>query len=137
MLVAGAVRESPVIVGGQPGGSRRAQVSGRLRHRSRALWRQIGLAAVIGFGWLAAMTALANPAAAHAFLVSTDPPSGARLAATPSRIRLVFTEAVDTSGNRIELRDATGHRQPVGPLVRGNGGRSLEVSTVGRLAGGH
>ncbi|MHB1534116.1 MAG: copper resistance CopC/CopD family protein [Acidimicrobiales bacterium] len=93
-----------------PGHSRHAESIGRQRR-----WRR---RVAVGFGaWLIAVVLLgtvgAGVASAHAFLVGSDPPQGARLARAPSTITLVFSEAVVTSATTVTIRLAgTGRRVP-------------------------
>ena len=54
-----------------------------------------------------ALLALAGPAAAHASLESSDPPSGAVLAQSPTQISLRFGEAVEIALGAIRLYDGT------------------------------
>lgn len=59
---------------------------------------------------LALLVALApaSPAQAHALLRVSDPPDGARLAASPSDVRLTFTEAPEPGLSSLRVLDAEG-----------------------------
>lgn len=54
------------------------------------------------------------PVGAHAFLVTTSPPAGARLAEPPSEIGLRFSEPIDPASARVILRAADGRRVTTG-----------------------
>jgi methionine-rich copper-binding protein CopC len=60
--------------------------------------------------WLAAMTMLSAPAAAHTFLDHATPAADASLAAAPAQLVLVFTDPLEGDEVKIELFDAAGHR---------------------------
>jgi copper transport protein len=53
---------------------------------------------------------LAGPAAAHASLVSVDPPDGARLDEAPERVQLTFSEAVSAELGGVQVLDSNGSR---------------------------
>jgi len=60
---------------------------------------------------LAATSAMARPAlvrGAHATLISSEPAANSRLTASPSRIRLVFSEPVEGHLARVTLVPASG-----------------------------
>lgn len=57
---------------------------------------------------LLALALTGGQALAHARLVSSDPADGARLAAAPARITLVFSEELKPDGNLITVTDAAG-----------------------------
>ena len=67
---------------------------------------------------MAAGAALAGPAPAaqaHAFLAASNPTDGQVLAASPTQLRLDFSEAVVLGATRIDIVDATGrHITPTG-----------------------
>ncbi len=68
------------------------------------------------------VTALAvSPAAqAHAFLVRSDPPAGARLASAPRQLTLSFSEGFVSSSANLTLRRVGGERLVLAaPVVRG------------------
>src|SRR5215217_1460829 len=50
-----------------------------------------------------------SSAAAHAGLAGSDPAAGARLGATPTVVRLSFSERPDPSLSRVDVVDAAGH----------------------------
>lgn len=54
-------------------------------------------------------------ALAHAMLVSAEPESGAHLAAAPSRVRLVFSEALEISLAEVSITDDSGHTVKLKP----------------------
>lgn len=56
----------------------------------------------------------AAPAAAHAELTGTEPPSGAVLERPPARVELSFSEAVEVSLGSIRIYDAAGDRRDAG-----------------------
>lgn len=55
-----------------------------------------------------------GPTLAHADLVSSDPADGARLAAAPATITLVFSEELKPEGNLITVSDAGGAQVDAG-----------------------
>lgn len=75
---------------------------------------------------VALVLADAGPLAAHASLVSVDPPDGARLDAAPDEITLTFSEAVSADLGGVRVLDAAGDRVDEG-AVRAAGA----VVTVG------
>ncbi len=48
-----------------------------------------------------------RPARAHALVVASDPPAGARLAAAPSRVVVRFNSRIDAARSRLALVAAT------------------------------
>jgi copper transport protein len=59
-------------------------------------------------------------AGAHAYLVASDPPAGARLASSPARVVLRFNEDFVPGSARVSLRSADGTEVALGaPLERG------------------
>jgi copper transport protein len=76
---------------------------------------------------LAAVTAALVPAAAsaHATLVATDPPAGARLTSPPDKVVLRFDEAYVSGSERVSLRKADGAPVPL-PPVSGSGARIVQ-----------
>lgn len=66
--------------------------------------------AVLAFlvAWLGLLVGAAGPAAAHAALISTDPPSGAHLARAPDHVSFTFSEHVTLVRDGLKLVDATG-----------------------------
>lgn len=68
------------------------------------------MAAVLGLWWVTVVVVLvggAGTAAAHAFLIATNPPQGARLVAAPSVITMNFSEGVISVGVTVELQGTT------------------------------
>lgn len=96
-----------------------------IRERGRRL-RAVSIVAVVA----AAATALPGAAQAHATLVDSDPPAGARLASPPARIVLRFDEAYVPGSQRVSLRRTDGQAVPL-PPVAGSGARIVQ-----RLPGG-
>ena len=74
--------------------------------------RRSGMAlrrAALLIAWTAALLIVpASPAAAHAFLESSDPAANAVLPSAPGTVTLRFTEPLETSYSRAELFDQTG-----------------------------
>lgn len=69
-----------------------------------------------------ASLAPASPAAAHAFLVRTEPGQGARLGRPPASIAIEFSERVPGGSAELFLaRGAAGPREPVEPRVSNDG----------------
>lgn len=73
-----------------------------------------------------------EPAAAHAELVATDPPSGGSVADAPTVIVLRFSERVSASEDAIRLHDASGARIALGPTV--SDGAAVRAEPGGPLA---
>jgi copper transport protein len=75
------------------------------------VWRRWGRRVAAGFV-AAGMLVLLTPrvADAHAMLLSSDPAPGSTLASSPRQVRLVFSDALDASLDRMTLVDRTGHR---------------------------
>lgn len=68
-----------------------------------------------------AQVAWAAPASAHAELVGTTPPNGARLESRPAEVTLEFTESVGLLDNAIRLLDADGDTiETPDPVVDGS-----------------
>ncbi len=65
----------------------------------------VGLLAIVG---------TSGSALAHADLVSSDPADGARLAAAPATITLVFSEELKSEGNLVTVTDASGAQVDAG-----------------------
>ncbi len=74
--------------------------------RRRGAWARAATGLVLGLVLLAAG---ADPAAAHASLVSVDPPDGARIDESPDTVTLTFSESVsaDLGGVRVLASDGT------------------------------
>lgn len=89
--------------------------------------RWIACAAV---GLVAAITALtlaAQPAAAHASLVSSEPAHGDELKAPPEQVLLRFNERVDAPPDAIEVYSSSGDAVDIGPIQRIGGGSEVAV----------
>jgi methionine-rich copper-binding protein CopC len=56
------------------------------------------------------LLAASEPAMAHAFLDTADPPVGGTVAAAPKAVTLSFTQGVEPSFSTIEVDDASGVR---------------------------
>lgn len=80
--------------------------------RGLAPWRLVAATLVA----LLAVAMLATPAAAHAYLMGSDPTDGAALDAAPQTITLTFNEPVETDDQALRLFDASGERVDDGPL---------------------
>jgi copper transport protein len=78
-------------------------------------------AAGLLLGILAVVTGPAGPAAAHAALLSTDPPAGTTLESAPAEVVLTFSEPVRAVVERIRAIAPDGTRADSGtPTVRGS-----------------
>ncbi len=91
-------------------------------------------ALVVALLALVVVVASAAPAAAHATLVSVDPPDGARLDEGPGEVRLTFSERVSASLGGVRVVDAEGERVDEG-AVRVEGA-VVSVDLVADLADG-
>lgn len=79
---------------------------------------------------------MGTPAFAHATLVASDPPAGARIASAPHAVTLTFDEAVETQLGSLRVLDAAGTQRSAGPVVHpGGDGRRVQVR-LGALARG-
>lgn len=68
-----------------------------------------------------AMSLLARPVMAHAFLDHADPGAGATLAQAPKQIALAFTKEIEPVSSGISVSDADGHDvEAAAPVVSGN-----------------
>jgi copper transport protein len=67
--------------------------------------RAVLLLALLVTGWLGAGVVAADPAAAHATLVSTEPGEGARLDAAPGAVTLTFSEGVSLGAGYARVLD--------------------------------
>ena len=76
------------------------------------LLRRALLALVVGT--IALLGAWAGPASAHASLVSTDPPDGAKLDTSPAEVRLTFNEQVSVSLGGVRVLSSEGDRVDAG-----------------------
>ena len=77
---------------------------------ARLLRAALGAAA----GGLLLVVLGASPAAAHASLVSVDPPDGARLDESPATVTLTFSETVSTGLGGVQVIDADGDQVQTG-----------------------
>ncbi|MGH3443166.1 MAG: copper resistance protein CopC [Nitriliruptorales bacterium] len=87
-----------------------------------ACWGLLAVTAV------AAISLVAGPARAHAFLVDSDPPHGARLDAPPTRIALQATEPI-AEVVRFDLRGRDGRPVAIPPPRLTDGGQVAVVDT--------
>lgn len=136
---AGRAAESGVVVdaGAVPGGARAGGVVGdrtgparggadrpaavrRGRPRTGGSTRVAALLAMLA-GWLVVGVLAAVPALAHAQLLSTDPPDGARLSAAPSRVSLTFSEKVGLDVGFVHVVDSHGRRVDQGTAQHPDG----------------
>jgi copper transport protein len=76
------------------------------------------LLGALAFGGIAGGSA---PAAAHAYVVDTDPLDGSVLTASPDRLRVTFNESIRLPSDAVELYDSTGKPVPVRVDGRGSG----------------
>lgn len=74
-----------------------------------------------------------SSAAAHAALAGSDPAAGARLGATPTVVRLTFTERVDASLSRVDVVDGAGQPRQRGHAEAAAGDPRTLVVPVTRL----
>ena len=72
--------------------------------------RRVVMAASLLGAVLVFLTAIAGPAAAHATLVSTNPPADAVVAEPPSVVSLTFSEPVDVGLGGVKVFDPNGKR---------------------------
>jgi copper transport protein len=80
---------------------------------------------VVGIVWLLSFGA--GVASAHAFLVGSDPPQGARLAHAPSSITLSFSEDVVTSATTVSIHLAGSDRRVPATVEPGGDASSVSV----------
>ena len=86
------------------------------RSRLAVLAVLLGLLCLVGVGQVAG----AAPAAAHDYLVSTTPASGATADASPPQVSLTFNEAVNTRFSTVQVTGPSGGAwQDGGPQVLG------------------
>jgi methionine-rich copper-binding protein CopC len=68
-----------------------------------------------------AVTVMATPASAHAFLNHADPGAGASLTQAPKEIALSFTEKLEPSSSGVSVSDAAGHdMEAAAPVISGD-----------------
>jgi copper transport protein len=89
--------------------------------------RRLGIVALLALALAAAWAGFAPSASGHAALQASDPANGELLEASPSEIRLSFTEPPDAALTVIEVVDASGASVPTGP-VRIDQGSGREVA---------
>lgn len=80
---------------------------------------------VVAAGWVGVGL---GPAGAHAFLVRTDPPQGARLDGLPRYVSLEFSEPVTEPGAQIAVRTADGGQPSPLRLEWLDGGRTMRAA---------
>jgi len=68
---------------------------------------------ILSIAALAAASAMAAPAFAHAKLQSSDPQAGSTLGAAPKQVRLKFNEALEPAFSKITLLGAGNREIPV------------------------
>ncbi|SMC90035.1 copper resistance CopC family protein [Lentzea albidocapillata] len=87
---------------------------------------------------LLAATAMAVPAQAHAELKSSNPASGAALAAPPEQIELVFSEAVQLpDGDAVTVTGADGTTLPVTQVHAVDRTITAKIDTAAAKSGAH
>ena len=84
---------------------------------------------------LAALVALAGPAAAHALPQSSSPSAGATLSNPPTKVTITFGERPDPKLSAINVLDSAGTSVTAGPTTPSADPKTLEVP-LGPLAGG-
>jgi len=86
-------------------------------------WARLGAA---GMALASLTTALVSSAAAHALLKRAAPPPGGAVSASPSEIRITFSEGVEPRFSAIALTTQTGAAAPLGkPTVDPNDDKTL------------
>lgn len=96
----------------------------RCRSRPRWLWRG-GVGLAVASVWLLSFGA--GVASAHAFLIGSDPPQGARLAHAPSTITLSFSEGVVTSATSVSIHLAGSNHSVPATVEPGGDASSVRV----------
>jgi copper transport protein len=86
--------------------------------------------------WVALLALSAAPAAAHAFLESSDPAANAVLPTAPSTVTLRFTEPLEPSYSRAELFDESGATVPGAASEIGADPRTMTVAIPTGLGNG-
>ena len=64
-----------------------------------------------------AITGLATPSFAHAFLQRAEPGAGARLKAPPTRVALAFSEKLEPAFSGVAVTDVSGRNVEAGAVV--------------------
>lgn len=103
---------------------------------TRPGWRLLGGCA-LGFviATAIALSTSSGVASAHAFLVSSSPPEGARLDRPPSAIVMRFTERVVIGATTVKVRVGTGGEQPPVSVAFGGDAYTVRVALVGAPSG--
>jgi putative copper export protein/methionine-rich copper-binding protein CopC len=105
-------------------------LTSRTRPRRNAVAVSAFLFLLIAFsGWTA------GPAAAHPYLVQTEPGPGIALPNPPERIQIGFTEPVVLEGSSLRLEDSDGRPVPLGRLGAPKGGPGLAADITGEIGG--
>ncbi len=91
--------------------------------------------AVVLAGVLAALVALAGPAAAHAVVVASSPGDRERLTTPPKDVRITFSEDVTTVGKGLQVVGRDGNAVDDGSPTQPDG-KSLAVGLPANLANG-
>jgi copper transport protein len=92
----------------------------------------VALAVALGL-----LVAGARPAAAHAELVSSDPPAGSPLVGAPAEVVLLFSDVVEPAGATVQVLDSAGTDLAAGAVAnRAGDPTSLVVATAGVAAPG-
>ncbi len=87
--------------------------------------------------WIAALLSVPSaPAAAHAFLASSDPAANAVLPTAPPTVTLRFTEALEPSYSRADLFDQTGKQVPGATSAVSTDPLTLTVTLPASLSNG-
>jgi copper transport protein len=79
----------------------------------------------------AVVVGAAQPAAAHAVLLRTDPSPQTTVPKSPAAIRLYFSEPVEVAFGAVRLFDVDGHRVDAGSLRRASGDREVVLPVRG------
>jgi methionine-rich copper-binding protein CopC len=77
-----------------------------------------------------AFVAIAVPAMAHAFLEKASPAAGENVHASPAKIELHFSEALEGSFSAISVTDAGGHDVSAGPSAANGSELSLPLKDL-------
>ena len=91
------------------------------------------------WSWLAAgaLVATASLAAAHPLPLATSPAPGAVLTASPTEIRIAFSEGLVPAFSGLELKDAAGKALVLGPSTVGPKDKKMMAAPVkGQLGAG-
>ena len=84
----------------------------------------------------AAVLAAGATADAHAFLERADPRVGSTVRSSPDKVRLWFTQRLESAYSRAEVFDDTGQRVGLGPSVLDPGDRVLLTIAIPPLPPG-